>query len=107
MTGDSITIADISIAISLTMPTILDVSYEKYEKVSGKIETREKNLNLANFSLARSNPRSVRVENRRRQVSAGATNAARKNEAVLVNFHLKVQNLGNKNEFSPKSDENE
>ena len=35
MTGDNLTIADITIAVSLTMPTILDVSYEKYEKLSG------------------------------------------------------------------------
>lgn len=49
MTGDNITIADISIAISLTMPTILDVSYEKYEKLSGKIKIPIKKLN---FTLA-------------------------------------------------------
>ena len=31
------TIADITVAVSLTMPTILEVTYTKYEKLNGKI----------------------------------------------------------------------
>ena len=34
MTGDEVTIADIGIAVSLTMPTIVNADYSKYEKLS-------------------------------------------------------------------------
>ena len=38
MTGENVTIADIAIAASLDVPTMLNISYEKYEKITGKIK---------------------------------------------------------------------
>jgi len=38
LTGETMTIADISISYSLTMPTLLGFSYEKYEKVNSFIK---------------------------------------------------------------------
>lgn len=38
LTGDNVTIADIAIAASLDVPTMLSISYEKYEKITGIIK---------------------------------------------------------------------
>merc|ERR1711990_727493 len=39
LTGDDVTIADISIAMSLSMPTLMNQNFDKYQKVSAWLKT--------------------------------------------------------------------